>query len=314
MTQFVSRNARIEAEYAGQRLDQVLAAIWQDFSRSRITAWIRAGQVTVDGASAKPNTRLAGGEEIALAAEVVPHGADPAPEAMPLEVLWEDDQAMVINKPAGLVVHPGSGNRDGTLVNGLLAHDPGLAPLPRAGLVHRLDKDTTGCLLIARTFLAHRRLVRAMKDRLIQRRYFALVRGRVIAGDTIDAPIGRHPTDRRRQVVTGKGRPAITHYRVSRHLSGATLLEVKLETGRTHQIRVHMAHVGFPILGDRTYGRQGIPAGFSPEQREAWTSFPRQALHAFRLGFPHPESGEIIDTRAPLPPDLQALIEVLGDE
>jgi len=313
MTQFVERRMIVEPEWTGRRLDQALAAVWDDFSRSRITAWIRDGRLQVDGRTVKPNFRLSGGESVVLEAELEPHG-DPQPESMDLEILWEGEHALVVNKPAELVVHPGSGNPDGTLVNGLLAHDPDLAPLPRAGLVHRLDKDTTGCLLIARTLKGHSFLVQAMKRREIAREYQALVRGKVISGGRVDAPMGRHPVDRRRQVVSGSGKPAITHYRVARSLVGSTLLDVRLETGRTHQIRVHMAHLGFPIIGDRTYGRSGAPAGLTVDQRETWNRFPRQALHAARLSFPLPDCDEPVTVSAPLPPDMEQLIRVLSDE
>lgn len=307
----VSKRERIDPDFAGQRLDAVLAELWPEFSRSRIAGWIRAGQVQVDGAAVKPKLRLAGGESVALETSLEPH-SELAPEAIALDVLIEDPAFLVINKPAGLVVHPGSGNPAGTLVNALLHLDPGLAPLPRAGLVHRLDKDTSGCLLIARTTASHKHLVAALKRREIKRRYRALVWGELIAGGRVDEPLGRHPVDRRRQVVRHDGRPAVTHYRVARRLKGATLLDVELETGRTHQIRVHMAQIRHPIIGDPVYGRRGAPAGLSEAQRAAWQHFPRQALHARTLGFAHPESGEPVEAVAPTPGDMRALIEILA--
>ena len=310
----VHREIRISEEDAGRRLDQVLADCWADFSRTRLSAWIRAGQVRVDGRKVKPRHAVSAGEHVSLSAELEPHPDNPRPEAIGLDVLYEDEQMLIVNKPPGLVVHPGSGNPDGTLVNALLHHDPGLAPLPRAGLVHRLDKDTSGCLVIARTLKCHRFLVAAMKKRRIERHYLALVWGELIAGGAIEEPLGRHPVDRRRQVVRPDGRPAVTHYRIGRRLAGSTLLEVKLETGRTHQIRVHMAHIRHPIIGDPVYGRSGAPAGLTQDQRRAWRDFPRQALHAARICVPHPDDERMVEASAPMPADFQALIEALTDD
>lgn len=301
----------VDSAHTDQRLDQAAAAIWPDFSRSRLAAWIRSGDLRVDGRCVKPNFRIAVGQMLQLDAVLERHDSNPEPEAMRLEILFEDPDVLVIDKPAGLVVHPGSGNTEGTLVNGLLHYDPALEALPRAGLVHRLDKDTSGCLVVARTARAHTYLVQALKRREIQRHYQALVWGRVIAGGHVDAPLGRHPVDRRRQVVREDGRRAVTHYRVNRHLAGATLLDLKLETGRTHQIRVHMQHAGFPLVGDPMYGRRGSPSGLTDAQRSAWRAFPRQALHAVRLELDHPVSGDRIDVVSALPDDMAALIEVL---
>ncbi|MFW5816417.1 MAG: 23S rRNA pseudouridine(1911/1915/1917) synthase RluD [Wenzhouxiangella sp.] len=311
MGERIVQRLRVEADQAGQRLDQLLAASWTDFSRSRLAAWIRAGEIRLNGQMVKPRQAVAAGDEVELATELTARTDSPAPQAIELEILFEDSALIIVNKPPGLVVHPGSGNPDGTLVNALLHHDPGLEALPRAGLVHRLDKDTSGCLVIARTPRAHRRLVAAMKERAIQRRYLALVWGELIAGGRIEAPIGRHPVDRRRQVVRADGRSAITHYRIGRRLTGATLLDVRLETGRTHQIRVHMAHIRHPIVGDPVYGRSGAPAGLTVAGREAWRGFGRQALHALRLELTHPDSGETVAAKAPLPVDLAGLLEKL---
>lgn len=306
-----TREVRVPIEAAGDRADQAAAALWPDFSRSRLTGWLRDGSLTVDGSVVKPNRKLAGGELLVLDALIEDHPANPRPQAIDVSVLFEDPHLFIVDKPAGQVVHPGSGNPDGTLVNALLHHDRALAKLPRAGLVHRLDKDTSGCLLIARTPAAHAALVAQLKRRDIHRHYQCLVWGEVIAGGTVDAPLGRHPVDRRRQVVREDGRHAVTHYRVNRRLAGGTWLDVKLDTGRTHQIRVHMQHIGFPLVGDPTYGRRGAPAGLAPDQREAWQRFPRQALHAARLQFQHPLEDTDVDVRSPLPSDIARLLEVL---
>ncbi len=309
----VRQSVEIAAADQGRRLDQVLAERWADYSRSRISAWIRDGKVRVNGSVVKPRHAVNIGEQVVLEAELTDHPNNPQPEAIALDILVDDPELIIINKPAGLVVHPGSGNPDGTLVNALLHFDPDLAPLPRAGLIHRLDKDTSGCLVIARSLKSHRFLVGAMKQRLIKRHYQALVWGDLIAGGSVDQPIGRHPVDRRKQVVRPDGRRAVTHYRVSRRLNGATLLDVELETGRTHQIRVHMAHLRHPIVGDPVYGQRGAPGGLSEEQRSAWMSFDRQALHAARLRLPHPDTGQTVSAEAPLPDDFKQLVDCLGN-
>jgi len=307
----VLQRLAVSADQAGQRLDQFLASSWSDFSRSRLASWIRSGDIRVNGQMVKPRYSVSAGDEVVLETELAARSDSPAPEAIALSVLYEDEALMIVDKPPGLVVHPGSGNPDGTLVNALLHHDPGLAALPRAGLVHRLDKETSGCLVIARTPRSHRRLIAAMKERLIHRHYLALVWGELIAGGTVDVPIGRHPVDRRRQVVRPDGRSATTHYRIERRLTGTTLLNVRLETGRTHQIRVHMAHIKMPIVGDPMYGRSGVPAGLNEEQRSIWRRFRRQALHAARLTLEHPDRAETITVSADLPPDFAELIRTL---
>lgn len=312
VSNIVRQQLEIEVADDGRRLDQVLAERWQDFSRSRLADWIRSGQVQVNGRTVKPKHAVSVGERVLLEAELQAHADNPVAQAIELEVLIDDPEMIIINKPAGLVVHPGSGNMDGTLVNALLHFDPGLAPLPRAGLVHRLDKETSGCLVIARTLKSHRYLVESMKQRLIKRHYQALVWGEMIAGGTVDAPLGRHPVDRRRQVVRPDGRRAITHYRVGRRLAASTLLDVELETGRTHQIRVHMGHINHPIVGDPVYGRRGVPKGLSEAQRQVWNGFRRQALHAARIAVPHPDDGRLIQASAPMPDDFQSLIESLS--
>lgn len=299
---------------AGLRLDQGLARALPEYSRSRIRQWIDAGDVTVDDARAKPRARLRAGEKILLAARLAPVIAD-APEPIALDIMHEDDALLVVNKPAGLVVHPGAGNPDGTLVNALLHHEPDLSHLPRAGLVHRLDKNTSGLLVVARTTASHAALVAALARRDVHREYLALVCGEVIAGKRIEAPIGRHPAVRTKMAVSEGGRDAVTHTRVAERLHGFTLLDVRLETGRTHQIRVHLAHLGTPIAGDPVYGgRRGLPAGLSRRAREAVSEFRRQALHARRLSFTHPDTGEALDLEAPPPEDFSRLLAVLRKE
>ncbi len=308
----VREGLEIAAADRGRRLDQVLAERWTDYSRNRISAWIREGKVRVNGLTVKPRHAVSIGERVVLEAELAMHPDNPEPQAIALDILVDDPEIVILNKPAGLVVHPGSGNPDGTLVNALLHFDPALATLPRAGLIHRLDKDTSGCLVIARSFKSHRFLVSAMKQRLIKRHYQALVWGELIAGGSVDQPIGRHPVDRRRQIVRPDGRRAVTHYRVARRLTGATLLDVELETGRTHQIRVHMAHIRHPIVGDPVYGQRGTPAGLNEQQRSAWAGFGRQALHAAHIVLPHPVTGQSISARAALPDDFSRLLDVLA--
>src|SRR6056297_3695858 len=311
MAERVSQRLCVTGDQAGQRLDQLLAAAWPDFSRNRLAAWIRGGEIRLNNQHVKPRQAVSAGDEIELDAELAARADSPQPQAIDLSILFEDEAILIVNKPPGLVVHPGSGNPDGTLVNALLHHDPELARLPRAGLVHRLDKDTSGCLLVARSSAAHAALVAQLKRRDIHRYYQCLVWGEVIAGGTVDAPLGRHPVDRRRQVVRADGRRAVTHYRLNRRLAGGTWLDVKLDTGRTHQIRAHMQHIGFPLVGDPMYGRRGSPSGLTQAQRAAWRAFPRQALHAIRLVLDHPVSGTVIDVASPMPPDMAGLIEIL---
>ncbi|MGM0554662.1 MAG: 23S rRNA pseudouridine(1911/1915/1917) synthase RluD [Pseudomonadota bacterium] len=296
---------------AGQRLDVALAQQFPEYSRSQLTQWLKDGALRVDGASPRPRTSVRGGEQVELAPpeETV---LQARPEAIALDVLFEDAAVLVINKPAGLVVHPAAGHRDGTLVNALLHRAPELAQLPRAGVVHRLDKDTTGLMVVARTPEAQTALVRQLQARSVHREYRALVQGRVISGGTVDEPIGRHPVDRKRQAVTGGGKAAVTHYRVAERFPAHTLLNVRLETGRTHQIRVHMAHIRHPIVGDLTYGGRPRPVkGMGEAAKAAVAAFKRQALHAARLEFAHPESGEPCAFEAPLPEDFEALLSAL---
>jgi 23S rRNA pseudouridine1911/1915/1917 synthase len=286
----------------GLRLDQELARLCPRYSRSRLQGWIREGRVRVDGRTVRePKHRLSGGERIQLAEGADERAVASRPEFIALDLVYEDEAILVIDKPAGLVVHPGNGNWSGTLQNALLHHDPMLEKVPRAGIVHRLDKDTSGLMVVARTLEAQTDLVRQLQARSVRRRYYALARGVVERGGTVDAPIGRHPAQRTKMAVTGKGRPARTHYRVVERFVDCTLVECALETGRTHQIRVHLASIGHPLAGDPVYGA-GI--GRAP----AGPAFPRQALHARRLGLIHPSSGEPMSWQSELPEDMRELI------
>lgn len=287
--------------------------MFPEYSRSRLTAWLKSGAIRVDGASPKPREKVAGGEEIVLEAEPEDREAA-APEPMTLDVAYEDDDVLVINKPAGLVVHPGAGNVSGTLMNGLLAHAEGLAALPRAGIIHRIDKLTTGLLVVGKTLEAHTALTRALADHDIRRQYLAVVTGALTGGGRIDAPIGRHPVDRTRMAVRDSGKPAVTHYTVRERYTAHTAVDVTLETGRTHQIRVHFAHRRHPLVGDPVYGgRLALPKGASDEVIAALRGFRRQALHAARLEFQHPLSGAPVIAEAPLPDDLESLMTALRD-
>ena len=306
------RELTLPIECAGLRFDQALAEALPEFSRSRLAAWIKAGDALIEGRTGKPKEPINGGERVRLTVrmETVEHAA---PQDIALDLLYQDADLLVVNKPAGLVVHPGAGNPAGTLVNALLHFDERLNALPRAGIIHRLDKETSGALVIARTPQAHASLVEQLAAREVHRQYECVVYGVLVAGGTVDAPLDRHPVDRLRRAVVEDGKPAVTHYRVRQRFRAHTHLQVNLETGRTHQIRVHMAHIRHPLMGDPLYGGGlKLPKGASPEFIEALRAFKRQALHAERIAFAHPRSGETIDVEAPRPADLQALLDALA--
>ncbi len=305
------RELRLPLQAAGRRLDQALADALPEYSRSRIKRWIDAGQLQVDGRIPRPRDIVAGGERIVLDApdeDAVPAAA----EDIALAIAWEDPDIIVVDKPAGLVVHPGAGNPDHTLQNALLAYDPTLSKLPRAGIVHRLDKDTTGLLVVARNEATRLTLAEALAERGIHREYQAVCVGVMTAGGKVDAPIDRHPVDRLRMAVRAGGREAITHYRVIERFRRHTWVRVMLETGRTHQIRLHLSHAGYPLVGDQVYGRRlAIPKGATPGLAAALRDFRRQALHAARLSFQHPRDGREVEVESKLPADFRALVAAL---
>jgi 23S rRNA pseudouridine1911/1915/1917 synthase len=287
----------LPADCAGLRLDQALAALFPQHSRSRLSAWVKAGRVTLDGSPSTPSHKVWGGEKVAVTPLADPRVTSFRAQDIPMDVVFEDDTLMVINKPAGLVVHPGSGNWDGTLLNALLQHAPALQTIPRAGIVHRLDKDTSGLLVVAKTLTAQTALVRQLQEHSVTREYLALVHGIVAHEGRVDAPIGRHKTQRTRMAVAPGGKPAITHYEPLEHLPHTTLLRCRLETGRTHQIRVHLASIGHPIVGDPVYGTQRKTPAFT-----------RQALHAEKLALTHPATGRRRSWTARVPADMRKLI------
>ena len=313
-TQRIRLSAGIGVAQAGKRLDQAAAELFADFSRGRLQKWIRSGDLTVDGLPHKSTYRVVAGEVLALDAEAEAEGVVTAQD-IPLDIIHADADILIINKPAGLVVHPAAGNPDGTLQNALLWYDASLDALPRSGIVHRLDKDTSGVMVVARSLRAHTSLVRQLQERRMSRVYRAVALGDLQGEGTVNAPIGRHPVDRKRMAVVPSGRPAVSHYRVLQCFGGATYIEVSLETGRTHQIRVHMAHLGHALAGDPVYARRprGI-SGLSPARSAAIESFPRQALHARTLVLEHPADQRETHFEAPLPDDLAELLQALKED
>jgi len=303
--------AVVPESLSGERVDKVLATLWPEHSRSTLQRWLKQGLVVIDDEIPRQRDRVGGGESI----EITVPEAQPlvyAPETIPLVIRHEDPEILVIEKPAGLVVHPGAGNARHTLLNGLLAHDAGLSRLPRAGIVHRLDKDTSGLMVVAKTERARQNLIAQLADRSVQRVYLAVVNGVVITGGTIDEPIGRDPRDRRRMMVAVRGRPALTRYRVERRFRIHTLVRAELATGRTHQIRVHFRHIGFPLLGDPVYGgRLRLPKQSDEPLADTLRQLKRQALHATQLSLTHPGSGDRCEWHSPLPEDIQQVCDAL---
>jgi len=309
----ISHEADVPLAAAGRRFDQALAEMFPDYSRSRLSGWIKSGAVTLDGAQAAPRQLLRGGEQVRLQVELE-NEVTSAPEDIALDIVHEDEHLLVLNKPAGLVVHPGAGNPAGTLLNALLHHDSRLAELPRGGIVHRLDKDTSGLMVVAKTLATCTALIDLLSRHEVERQYEAVVLGTMVSGGTVDAPIGRHMGDRLRQSVRDEedGKHAVTHYRLRERFRAHSLLQCQLETGRTHQIRVHMAHINHALLGDPLYGGGlKLPKGASPELIATLRDFRRQALHAERLSFVHPVYRELIQFEAGRPADLESLISAL---
>ena len=299
MPERVTLVAASTTEHVLERFDSVAADLFPQYSRAILQGWIKSGELTLDGDQVKPSRKLNGGEVLAIDAEVA--SLELHAETMELAIVYEDTDLLVVNKAAGLVVHPGAGNTSGTLLNGLLAHDEELASLPRAGLVHRLDKDTTGLMVVAKRRQAYYGLIEQLSERTVSREYEAIVYGEVSPEGRIDAPIGRHRTQRTKMAISSRGREAITHYQLRERLGKYSHVSVRLETGRTHQIRVHMQHIGFPLVGDPVYGRKTGP------------EFQRQALHARRLSFTHPVTGKQLRFQQPLPDDFEDLLNELRD-
>ncbi|OIQ24427.1 23S rRNA pseudouridine(1911/1915/1917) synthase RluD [uncultured Vibrio sp.] len=315
MAQQIELTNTVKDSQLGQRLDQAVAELFADFSRSRIKEWLLAGKIQVDGeVITKPRVKVMGGEVITVQAELEDEQRWEAQD-IPLDIVYEDDDLLVINKPRDFVVHPGAGTPDQTVLNALLFHYPDIAEVPRAGIVHRLDKDTTGLMVVAKTVPAQTRLVRALQKRKITREYEAIAIGKMTAGGKVDQPIGRHSTKRTLMAVAPMGKPAVTHYRVAEHFREHTRIRLRLESGRTHQIRVHMSYLQHPLLGDTAYGgRARIPKEASEEVTEMIRGFNRQALHAVMLRFEHPVTGETLEFHAPVPDDMVAITDALRED
>ena len=315
MTDILELSATVPTEMMGERVDQIASSLFSDYSRSRIQQWIKEGQLQVNGRAVKPKEKLLGGEILTLNAEMEEQGEWEA-QNIPLDIVYEDNDILVLNKPDQLVVHPAAGNRDGTLLNGLLYHCPDLIHVPRAGIVHRLDKDTTGLMVVAKTLQAHADLVAQLQERTVNREYEAVVTGVMTGGGTVKGAIGRHPRQRQKMAVLDfGGKEATTHYRVVNRYQHHTHVRLKLETGRTHQIRVHMSHIGYPLVGDAAYaGRFKIPRDLSASLVDQLKNFPRQALHAAQLGLIHPVTGEYCEWQAGIPKDMQLLLNALAEE
>lgn len=323
-------SAHVSSELSGQRLDKALTRLFPDVTRSRLQKWIKEGRVHIQAASMiasgilsatdlvspclSPRNKVKAGDKVII---LVPPPVDPGwiAQRIPLEIVYEDTEILVLDKPPGLVVHPGAGNPDGTLLNALINHVPNLAALPRAGIVHRLDKDTSGLMAVAKTERARQNLIEQLQDHSVEREYLAIVNGVMVAGGTIEAPIGRHRTRRTRMAVSSHGKPAVSHYRVIKKYRAHTLVQVKLESGRTHQIRVHMAHLHYPVVGDPVYGgRLRIPAGASERLKNVLRSFKRQALHALKLSLFHPGTRKRVQWATSVPRDMSELMEALAED
>ncbi|QJR82127.1 23S rRNA pseudouridine(1911/1915/1917) synthase RluD [Alteromonas pelagimontana] len=311
----VNLEATADSQHFGQRLDQVLADLFPEYSRSKLKTWILDGNVAINGqTSTTPRQKMFGDEHITVEAEMEVQTVS-QPQRIELDIVYEDEAILVINKPADLVVHPGAGNQDGTLLNALLAHVPNIDKVPRAGIVHRLDKDTTGLMVVAKTVPAQTHLVNQLQNRVMSREYEALVMGTMVAGGVVDAPIGRHATKRTHMAVRELGKPAVTHYRVMEKFRAHTHLRLKLETGRTHQIRVHMAYIKHALVGDQAYGgRPRLPRGATEAFIEQLRNFQRQALHAAQLSLFHPASEEWMTWQAPLPQDMETLLNAVRED
>ncbi len=314
MSEKILLTAIVPEELQGCRLDQVAAKLFPDYSRGRLQNWIKSASLKVNQQCMRPKDKLFSGQKITIDAELETEESWQA-EPITLDVVYEDAQLIVVNKNAGLVVHPAAGNRSGTLLNALLHHCPELATVPRAGIVHRLDKDTTGLMVVAKTLAAHSNLIKQMQMRSVSREYEAVVTGVLTAGGTVDLPIARHPRQRKKMAVVEGGKVAVTHYRLVEKFRAHTHIRLKLETGRTHQIRVHMSHMRYPMVGDQTYaGRLQMPKAASPSLVKTLQQFKRQALHASRLGLSHPHSGEAMGWQAELPSDMCALLQALKND
>lgn len=301
----------IPDEWAGERVDQALVKLFPDYSRARLQTWLKESQITLNEQPKRAKDKVTGGERVRLQIALLSEN-DWEAEDIPLNIVYEDEQLIVINKAAGMVVHPAAGNYSGTMLNALLHYAPELEAIPRAGIIHRLDKETSGLLVVARTLSAQKSLVDQLQERLFLREYEAIAHGLITAGGTIDQPIGRHPVNRKRMAVVHNGKPAITHYRVKERFRLHTKLTVKLETGRTHQIRVHMAHIHHALLGDPVYsGRFKLPAGSNEAFQAVLRNFKRQALHARHLGLSHPVTGEFIEWDVTMPEDMLELENAL---
>ena len=315
-TQAVLSQAEVGADQDGKRLDQACAEMFPDYSRAQLQKWIKSGELTVDGEKSKPRSAVVAGQRVQIDA-LLQMSQTWGAESIALDIQFEDDHLLVVNKPPGLVVHPAAGNASGTLANAVLAHCPSNQHLPRAGIVHRLDKDTSGLLVIAKSSLAHNSLVDQLQRRSVNRLYRAIVCGNVIAGGRVEKPIGRDPLQRIKMAVRPSSdpnaKPAVTHYRITAKFRCHTELSVKLETGRTHQIRVHLSDAGFALLGDPIYGgKYQRPAGIDDEQSNRLAAFRRQALHAERLGFAHPDSQQLLEFSAEPPQDYQEILELVA--